>query len=377
MRVRFPLPVLTHFYDYRLKMKKSTLIIISLLLGVFLLFFAFREVNWKEIETALFLFPKNALIFVALINFLAVFIVGSYRWQVILKSQKCSVSFWKVVRAKMAGFTMSYVTPTALIAGEPIRAYMIKEESQCGWEKSSASVIVDQIIYLICLFCVIILGFVFLWEKFSLPKDVTYGFFAVFALVLVTTVVFYKKTFQRGEGEHAFFSFVIHKTKLSKIKYINNKLGAIEKTEKIIEGFFKESKTDFLLVVVLAFLEVFLDAFAILVTCFYMGHWVGIVMSVGVFSLWALASLAPIPGSLGSAELVLSFAFTLLNAGGSDTGLAFSLIYRVINIFFCLLGIMAFLHFTIKTASHSFGVEAPPLLMRLHKTFTRFFVKDE
>jgi len=181
-------------------MKKSSLAIISLFLGALLLVLVFRQVNWVEIKTALFLFPKSALILVFMINFLAIFIVGSYRWQIILKSQKCSISFWKLMRAKMAGFTMSYVTPTALIAGEPVRAYMIKEESQCGWERSSASVIVDQMIYILCLLCVIIIGFVFLADRFALPKDVLIGFVGVFFLAAFTFYVFYQKTFKRSSS---------------------------------------------------------------------------------------------------------------------------------------------------------------------------------
>jgi uncharacterized protein (TIRG00374 family) len=344
-------------------MKKSSLAIISLFLGALLLVLVFRQVNWVEIKTALFLFPKSALILVFMINFLAIFIVGSYRWQIILKSQKCSISFWKLMRAKMAGFTMSYVTPTALIAGEPVRAYMIK-----------ASVIVDQMIYILCLLCVIIIGFVFLADRFALPKDVLIGFVGVFFLAAFTFYVFYQKTFKRSEDEPAFFTFIIHKTRLSKFGFVEKKLESIKNTEKSVEEFFKEGKKDFWLVVFFAFLEVFLDIAAVMVTCFYMGYWFGIPKSVGVFSLMALANLAPIPGSLGSSELALAFVFNLLGTG-SDAGLAFSLIFRFINIISAFLGMIAFLYFMAKTASHSFSMEAPPFLIKIHKVFIKMFYR--
>lgn len=352
-------------------MKKSSLIVISFAVGAALFAFAFGQVNWSEIEAALLLFPKEALLLIFAINCLAIFFVGSYRWQIILRSQHCPVGFWNVVRAKLAGFTFSYVTPSALIAGEPIRAYMIKEESDCGWEKSSASVILDQMIYLGVLFFVIILGFISLTEQFSLPSDVIYGFWTVFALTIFVFYIFYQKTFKRQEGEHAFFTTVIYKVRLAKLSYVRAKLPAIERTEIIIEDFFRKHQRTFVAVIILAFADVLLNILAVMVTCFYLGHYLGIAKSIGIFSLWALANLVPIPGALGSSELALSFVFNLLDAG-KDTGLVFSLIFRAINIVLCLLGILAFLHFAIKTASKSFSLEeAPPFLMKLHKTFAR------
>lgn len=351
-------------------MKQSSLIIFSLAVGVLLFVFAFGQVDWVEIRTALALFPKEGLFWVFAINSLAIFGVGSYRWQIILHSQGCPVPFWKIVRAKLAGFTFSYVTPSALIAGEPVRAYMIKEESNCGWEKASASVILDQMIYLAVLFFVIILGFLSLTEKFSLPQDVLYGFWAVFFFVIFVFYLFYKKTFQRQNGEHAFFTAVIHKVGLARLNYVKSKLPAIERTENIIEVFFRRNQATFAAVVVLAFLDVFLSVLAVMVTCTYLGHGLGIARSLGVFSLWSLANLVPIPGALGSSELALSFVFSLLGAG-KDTGLVFSLIFRALNVVLCLLGVLASLHFAIKTASHSFSLEAPPFLLRIHETFAR------
>lgn len=355
-------------------MNKTLLIIFSFSVGLLLFVFAFGQVDWIEIKAAIMLFPKEALLLVFTINFLAIFIVGSYRWQIILNSQGCPVSFWKIVRAKLAGFTFSYITPSALIAGEPIRAYMIKEESNCGWEKSSASVILDQMIYLAVLFFAIIFGFIFLTERFSLPQDVIYGFWGVFAFTIFTFYIFYRKTFKRQEGEYAFFTAVIYKIGLARIGYIKDKLPAIERTEKVIEDFFRKSQGTFAAVVGLAFMDVLLNVLAVAVTCFYLGHYLGAAGSLGVFSLWSLANLVPIPGALGSSELALSFVFGLLDAG-KDTGLVFSLIFRAINLVLCILGILAFLHFAIKTASRSFSLEAPPFLIKIHKIVANFLKK--
>ncbi len=352
-------------------MKKSSFIITSSLLGILLLIFVFQQVNLAEIGEVIFMFPKKALFIVFFVNFLAIFLVGSYRWQVILRSQKCYVSFWRLVRAKLAGFTFSYVTPSALIAGEPVRAYMVKEESNCGWEKGSASVIIDQMIYLACLFCVIIIGFVSLADNFDLPKDVLLGFISIFVVAVLVFYLFYKKTFKRSEGEPAFFSFIVYKTGIHKIGFVKNKLKALENTEKSMEDFFKSNKKAFGWVVILAFTEVLFDIVAVMLICFFMGNWFNFTESVEIFSFMALANLVPIPGALGSSELALAFVFDLLGTG-KDAGLAFSLIFRFVNIISAILGIFAFMYFMFSTISHSFSLEAPPFFIRIHKFLTRF-----
>lgn len=333
-----------------------------------LFIFAFAQVDWKDIQEALVLFPQEALLLVFAVNFLAIFIIGSYRWQLILSSQGCHVPFWKIVRAKLAGYAFSYVTPSALIAGEPVRAYMLKSESGCGWEKSSASVILDQMIYLAVLFFVDIFGFLFLMERFSLPLDVLYGFWGIFALVVATFYLFFNKVFNRRDGEHAFFTAVIHRIGLARWKYVREKLPAIERTEQIIETFFRRDHKVFAVVVVLAFFDVLTSILAVTVASHYLGFTIDGEKSLAVFSLWSLANLVPIPGALGSSELALSFVFGLLGAG-KDTGLVFSLIFRALNIILCLGGILASLHFAIETSAYSFSKETPPILMKMHKLF--------
>jgi len=350
-------------------MKKSTLIVITLIIGAVLFAFAFGQVDWGEIRMALMLFPLKGLLSIFAINFLAIFLVGVYRWQIILRAHGCRVSFLKVLRAKLAGYTFSYVTPSALIAGEPVRAYMIKEEG-CGWEKASASVIIDQLIYLAVIFFVDMCGFLLLAEMFSLPADVVYGFIAVSLATIFVFYVFFKKTLNRRDGEHAFFTAVVYKIGLARVGYVRSKLPSLERTEKIIEGFFREDQKTFVGVVALAFVDVFLNIWAVMATSHYLGYDLGFLNSLGVFSLWSLANLVPIPGALGSSELALAFTFSLLGIG-RHTGLVFSLIFRAINITLCLLGVVAFLQFAFKTASKSFSVDAPPLLMTLHRMFAR------
>lgn len=309
---------------------------------------------------------------VFLLNFLAVFLVSAKRWQVILRGQGCKLSFPKVLRAKMAGFTLSYITPSAMIGGEPIRAYMAKEESDCGWERSFASVIIDQVIFSSCLFVAMITGFLLLAEHFSLPTEVFFIFLAVFVLAVSVFYVFYKRILNREAEDPAFFTYLLRKTRLDRLNFVRRRLASVDITEKSIEKFFREEKSCFFQALFWGIAETLLDVASVTLTCFYLGQSLGITESFGVFFFLTLANFFPIPGALGSLEFALGFVFGILGIG-SDLGLAFSLVYRLINIVLCLVGLVAIAHFSLKTLSHHFSLETPPLLLKIHRFFVRFF----
>ncbi len=351
-------------------MNKALVLCFSVLVGILLLISAFSQVNLAEITAALFLFPKEGLLAIFLLNFLAVFLVSAKRWQVILEGQGCAISFPKVLRAKMAGFTLSYITPSAMIGGEPIRAYMVKEESECGWERSFASVIIDQAIFFFCLFVAMIAGFLLLAEHFSLPTEVFYFFLSVFFLAVFLFYILYKRILNRGAEDPAFFTYLLRKTRLDRINFVRRRLNSVDITEKSIEKFFHKERACFFQALFWGILETFLDILSVTLTCFYLGHLLDITASFGVFFFLALANFFPIPGALGSLELALSFVFGVLGIG-SHLGLAFSLVYRLTNIVLCIAGGVAIAHFSLKTLSHHFSLETPPALLRIHRFFVR------
>lgn len=351
-------------------MKKALLLLTSLFVGVLLFILAFQEVGMAEIKSAFFLFPEEAILLIFLVNFLAVFAVGSYRWQVILKAQGCDAGFWTVVRIKLAGFAMSYITPSAFLFSEPIRAYMIKEEKKYSWEKSFASVIVDQGILFVALFCLMATGFVYLAGRFSLTPAIFWGFAVLAVFSIGAFYLFYKRIVRKGEGEEGFFTYLIGKMRLDKVGFIKSNMQGIANTESVMETFFREEKKNSALVIMLGFLEAFLDASVVFFACYYLGHTLDVLESIGIFAFLTFASMIPIPGALGSFEVIMTFIFDQFGFG-KENGLAFSLIYRLTNISFCVIGLGALIHFSVKTAKDKYSNEAPPALIKVHDFFRK------
>ena len=350
-------------------MRKFIFFTISFLVGLLLFVIAMQQAGINDVLKTISLFPPLTIIFVFLINSIAVCVVGSWRWKIIIESQNShKINFMKVLRAKLAGFTVSYVTPSILVGGESIRAYMIKEESGYDWEKSFASVVIDQAIYFFSLFLLMIAGFLLLFNHFSLPIEIFCGFGIIVISVVFVLYLFYSKMLNRNSGEDGFFMFIIKTTRLNKIKFIKNKEKNIKRTEDIISQFFKTKKEIFLKAFLLAILEdmLYLIVICFIILCFDSAGIFKLTQSVSIFFLLTLANFVPIPGSFGSFEAALTFIFDLLNLGKSN-GFTFSLIYRFINIALVIVGFFALIHFEVATISHKFSAEAPKALLKIHR----------
>ena len=354
---------------------KRVAILISLLLGLFLFGTAIQQAGIDSVVETILFFPLPAILAVFLINFFAICVIGALRWKIIIESQNShKISFIKVLRAKLAGFAVSYITPSVLVGGEPIRAYMIKEEAGCDWEKSFASVIIDQAIYFFTMFLFMIMGFLFLVDHFSLPAGILYGFGIIILSTFFIFYLFYFRLINKNSDGHGFFMFIVKTTRLDKIKFVKKKEKNIERTEKIIAHFFKKENVTFAKAFMLAALEVLMYLITIWIIILYLGKTVDFAYSAAIFFILTLANFVPIPGSLGSFEASLTFIFNLLNLGKSN-GFTFSLIFRSINIALVFVGFFSLIYFELKTISHHFSLEAPKPLLKIHRFLVRVFCR--
>jgi len=194
-------------------------VLLSLIVGLLLFMITVQQTGIDSVLKTVYFFPAPVILFVFLIIFTAVGIVASWRWKIIIESQNShSVSFVKILGARLAAFAISYVTPAVLVGGDPVRAYMIKEESDCSLEKSFASVIIDEAIYFFTLFLFMIIGFLFLADHFALPRSVFYGFCAFVAFGAIILYLFYSRLIVKSADAEGFFIFVVKTLRLDKIK---------------------------------------------------------------------------------------------------------------------------------------------------------------
>ena len=355
-------------------MRKVIFCTISLFVGLLLFTVAIQQAGIGDVLKTVFLFPPLIIILVFILNFIAVCVIGSWRWKIIIESQNShKISFLKVLKAKLAGFAVSYITPSILVGGEPVRAYMIKEETDCDWERSLASVMIDVAIYFFSLFLLMLAGFLFLINYFSLPLEFFCGFGIIVILNIFILYLFYSRVLNRNSDGDGFFIFIIKTLRLNKIKLIRNKEKNIKKTERMITQFFRNKKRALLKAFFLSILEIIFYLAIICIIVFYLsqtGATFEFIQSIPIFFLITLANFVPIPGSFGSFEAALTFIFELLNLGKSN-GFTLSLIYRFVNIALVVIGFFALIYFETTTVSRKFSAEAPKVLLKMRRFFKK------
>ncbi len=357
------------------KQKMKKFVFLSSILGLLLFIFTIQQAGIGSVVKAVYFFPAPAILLVFLIIFSAVGVVSSWRWKIIIESQNSHpVNFGKILGARLAAFAISYVTPAVLVGGDPVRAYMIKEESDYSMEKSFASVIIDEAIYFFTLFLFMIIGFLFLADHFSLPRSVFYGFSAFIAFGAIVLYVFYSRLIAKNANAEGFFIFVVKTTRLNNLKYIGDRMEKIKNIEKIISSFFKNKKSVFVKAFLLSVLEVLMYLAMIFAIVFYLGGVINLAQSLSIFSILTFTSFVPIPGSLGSLEMAVTFIFDLMDLG-KNNGFAFSLIFRLANIALVAVGFFALMRFELKMLSRDFSMEAPKSIQQLHSFLIRMVYK--
>lgn len=320
--------------------KKIALLVIPLLIGAAFFIGIFYYVGWGPLAKAAEALSLAKLAWVAFLFFL-VFYLSIVRWKVILDSKyNMKTSFKNVFIANILDFTVSYVTPTVYLGGEPVRAFFISQKADISFSDAFSSVVIDKLIDLSGHIIFLIVGLMALVYRFALPEKMEYAFI-LFIAFLVAAIYF---LYHRVNNKKRVLSRLVEKLRLDKVAAIQKIKEKIIEIEHSIFDFFHNYPAAFkkamwitlvmrlLLIVEFWFLMRFLGASA------------GIVTVLAITALTIFAYLLPIPGSLGSFEAVLTFSFTLMGFT-AEQGLMFGLIVRGLYFVALVVGFSLFFHY--------------------------------
>jgi len=258
-----------------------------------------------------------------------------WRWQAILKGYGKSIGFFKLLRMQLAGYAVSFVTPSSRIGGEPLRIYMLKKESNVDYKTGTASIILDKYMEYLGSLTFGLVGVVLLIFIPGMPGIIRLILFGLIIFsMLVLTYVYYRLSRKKGLF-HNLFSIFLSKKRLEKmgksLKDIDSRLSHFMIHQK--KAFFA-SYSFYILSAVIAIIE-----YKFLLLSF--GVSTNVLELIIVIMIVGITTLIPLPMALGSMEFGQSGFFALLkNEAGA--GLLFSLIYRVRGLIvsaigFCLL----------------------------------------
>ena len=321
-------------------LKKRLNLAISLIIGIILFIITFRYFGLESIR--LIYNNINPLyFFIYFIIGSSVFIINSLRVQVVLRAYRKKISLLKLIKQNIAGFAIAYVTPSVKLGGEPLKIYMMKKELGVDLKIGSSVMILDKFIEILGTLMVGVIGLIILFLMPGIPNEakiILIGLIVIGSLILYWG--YYRTVKKRGS-----FSTLFNLLRFYKITKWKGFFEIIEDVEAKMHKFFIFNKREFL--ISLFFYLVYMIINIVEFKFLFLSFGVNLSVSEIILTIVVLGivNFIPVPAALGFFEASQSGLFSILK-GSAGIGLAFSLIVRLRNIFFTLVGFTIISHFS-------------------------------
>lgn len=282
---------------------------------------------------------KYLLIYVGITTFAICPLV--WRWQVILKGYHKKVSFWTLLRIQLAGYAVSYVTPSARVGGEPLRIYMLEKECNVDYKTGTVSVILDRYMELLGTLCLGIVGLMLVLFLPAVSYKLKVGATLLILASLIVLYIFYYRLEKNKGFFSPLFSLFMSRKMIEKyqqvLKDVDEKMSyfIIHHKKEFFLSFFFYAVSGSLFLIEFKYL---LLSFGVPTTMFEV---ILIVVVLGA------ANFVPLPMALGSLEAGQSSLFILLK-DNSTIGFALSLVHRIRGITISLVGFVLIMIFSGK-----------------------------
>ena len=314
-------------------MKKFFLFLFSLFVGIGLLVWIVRSVGWDEIKLVFISFSVWKVIIILALTFLGI-MFSIWKWNLILKSQGYKISGFELPKLYLSGYSIAFLFPMLIFGAEIFRGYSLKERYSIPWQKAISSVIIERILETTSYLVTIFFGLIYFLLKIGLPpRNLGIALGVVLLFFTVATIFFYFKSFRR-ESIVKFF--------LKKFNSKSNNSNSLIEIEKEIFKFFKPKKLIMWQGFSLAFLRVIAYLARSWILILFLGKSIGFFSVLSILGFFYLSTMIPIPAALGFHEAFQSFAFNSLGLG-ANTGIAFALIIRGVELIIVLLGFLILL----------------------------------
>lgn len=322
-------------------MKKKFFFLISIIIGGLIFTGVYVKLGIKEIIRTLSIFSISEFIFIFIFASLST-LFHTIRWKYILNYyNNFNIPFLKLLGIKLSGFAFSYLTPVIYIGGEPFRALMLKSLTQNRLFKCFSSVYIDKIIELLSIVLLFVIGALLVFLKSDPPLILKLGVLIVLLISISLTYFLFIRSL-KGKSTLSLI------TKILKIKKLNS---GLEKAEDLTTYYFKNKKM-LLGSFCLSFLALGFWLIGYWLTFYYLKIDIGLTKLLIVIALNAAIFFIPIPASLGVYETGLALIFPILGLPALK-GVAFTLIWRAINLILISFGFLYFVHFNSKILHHN------------------------
>ncbi len=273
---------------------------------------------------------------IILLPLLAVYVLEAYGWQLTLGPWADRVSFLRLFAVRMAGEAINVTTPTGIVVGEPMKAYLLKPydvpvvDALASLVTAKTAMVLAQI-----LFMFLGIGLTF-WILGGSDYNVLMAGVGLGMLAFGLLLLFVMQRYGIGLG----LLTILRKIRLP-IRFLESREIQLLDLDNTIRGFYRERGGTFRLAVLIYFVAWTIETFEVYAILYFLG------MDVTLLSAFSIAAISVlikgagffIPGSLGAQEG--GYLFLLLGFGYDEvTGITFALIRRLREVLWILIGLL-------------------------------------
>ena len=308
-----------------------------LTIGVGILIFIIFKIDLEE--TADLLYKVGAGFLLILLLYFLAFLIDTFTWQLTLTNISLA-GYWvyRLFKLRLVGEAFNNLTPLAGMGGEPLKAILLKNYYEVGYQDGIASLILAKTINVIALIIFLALGFLFLLNSSVLDfKYSNVASIGLISLSLCIILLFFVQRFKIISTAGTFLSQFKFLTWL--LKFLNH----VEAVEDRLVKFYSERGGRLLLALMLALSNWLLGVIEIYLTMLFLGY------PISLIDAWILESVVQliragsffIPASIGAQEGVFVIIGAALS-GSPTAGFAAAIVRRIREVVWIGWGIVIF-----------------------------------
>ena len=265
-----------------------------------------------------------------------VLVLGAAQWHLFVTQSKVRVGFFTVLRARVSGFAVSYITPSVLLGGEAARVVLLRDRSR-SLADLFAAVTVDKYVELLTKILFVAVGF-----SLAMTRMTLHAFVVIGGAVLLLSIGLFLYGLVRVFNSETFLSGFVRMTLRPVARWRPRLVRRIVSGTRIFERSVRRTVSDrrvFYAAVGIGLAVGFTEVLEVYYILTLLGHYV-FVDSFTIFSgALIVALLNLIPGNIGGMEAGHGFVFRLLSIG-ANKGVVCALLIRMGQLSFVGVGLI-------------------------------------
>lgn len=266
----------------------------------------------------------------AVILGISVFLVWGFTWYRVFRKVGIDLTYSKSLEIFMAGTFMNSITPIGQFGGEPIMAYLLKNNSDASYEKSFTSVFSADIINAAPLITFVTAGTLYLLFFETLGGRVLQAVYAAILMTVFGGAIVYLLWFESGTIEN--FLLRVAEGFSEKTGLLKGRIEGFEKRLEEVERAFETIGEDpwyLFETALVSHLGFVIQGGTLYLVMLSLGVEVALAPIVFVVVISGLANFSPTPGGSGAYEVVMAKTAQAFFSIEPEVGVAAAILFRL------------------------------------------------